>query len=87
MQFCNYPCTDPFAQAEEQILPPPRTTLPPAHDSPIFGGSALQKRIDHSHDDVQNPPYAIANSAGTGALSDKTAYVNTCLTHARRPEH
>ncbi|OJT01982.1 hypothetical protein TRAPUB_7516 [Trametes pubescens] len=74
--FCNYPCTDPFAQAEEQILPPPRTTLPPAHDSPIFGGSALQKRVDHSHDDVQNPPYAIANSAGTGALSDKTAYTD-----------
>ncbi|KAI0648507.1 alpha-glucosidase [Trametes meyenii] len=74
--FCNYPCTDPFAQAVEQDLPPSRKTLPPAHDTPIFGSSQLQKRVDHTHDDVQNPPYAIANAAGTGALSDKTAYTD-----------
>ncbi|KAI0761474.1 alpha-glucosidase [Trametes elegans] len=76
--FCNYPCTDPFAQAEEQDLPPARATLPPDHDTPIFGNaqSRNRKRVDHSHDDVQNPPYAIANAAGTGALSDKTAYTD-----------
>ncbi|KAI0648521.1 alpha-glucosidase [Trametes meyenii] len=74
--FCNYPCTDPFEQAKEQDLPPARTTVPPDHDTPIFGNSQHQKRVDHSHDDVQNPPYAIANFAGTGALSDKTAYTD-----------
>ncbi|KAH9857437.1 alpha-glucosidase [Lenzites betulinus] len=74
--FCNYPCTDPFAQAIEQDLPPARATLPPPPDAPIFGNSQLRKRVDHSKDDVQNPPYAIANAAGIGALSDKTAYTD-----------
>ncbi|KAI0657124.1 alpha-glucosidase [Cubamyces menziesii] len=74
--FCNYPCTDPFEQAREQDLPPARTTLPPDPNTPIFGNAALSKRVDHSHDDVQNPPYAIANFAGSGALSDKTAYTD-----------
>ncbi|KAI8974202.1 alpha-glucosidase [Trametes punicea] len=74
--FCNYPCTDPFEQAREQDLPPARTTLPPDPNTPIFGNSAHRKRVDHSHDDVQNPPYHIDNFAGSGALSDKTAYTD-----------
>ncbi|KAI0823812.1 alpha-glucosidase [Trametes gibbosa] len=74
--FCNYPCTDPFAQAVEQDLPPARATLPPPPDVPLFGNSQHSKRVDHSKDDVQNPPYAIANAAGGGALSDKTAYTD-----------
>ncbi|CDO71936.1 Glycoside Hydrolase Family 31 protein [Trametes cinnabarina] len=74
--FCNYPCSDPFEQAREQDLPPARSTLPPDPATPIFGQTTLQKRVDHSHDDVQNPPYHIANFAGSGALSDKTAYTD-----------
>ncbi|KAI0695583.1 alpha-glucosidase [Cerioporus squamosus] len=79
--FCNYPCTDPFEQAKEQDLPPARTTSPPDPNAPIFGQQPLSsrrnvKRVDHSGEDVQTPPYAIANFAGTGALSDKTAYTD-----------
>ncbi|KAI0669390.1 alpha-glucosidase [Trametes maxima] len=74
--FCNYPCTDPFEQAKEQDLPPARTTAPPDRDTPIFGNSQYRKRVDHSQDNVQSPPYAIANFAGSGALSDKTAYTD-----------
>ena len=76
LQFCNYPCTDPFAQAQEQDLPPARITSPPDPNAPILGQTTLQKRVDHSGDDLQNPPYTIDNQAGSGALSDKTAYVS-----------
>ena len=80
-QFCNYPCTDPFEQAQQQDLPPARTTSPPDPNAPIFDQQPPSsrrnvKRVDHSGEDVQAPPYAIANFAGTGALSDKTAYVS-----------
>ncbi|KAI0792610.1 alpha-glucosidase [Abortiporus biennis] len=67
--FCNYPCTDPFQQAKDQNLPPPRSSSPPDPNAPIFGNDtaskliALQKRVDHSGDDLQNPHYAIANAA------------------------
>ena len=79
--FCNYPCTDPFEQAREQDLPPPRTSAPPDPDAPIFGQAPPSKRKrasapDHSGDNVQSPPYAIANFAGAGPLSDKTAYTD-----------
>ena len=33
--FCNYPCTDPFAQAKQQTLPPPRTSPPPDPNVPM----------------------------------------------------
>ncbi|OBZ75819.1 putative alpha/beta-glucosidase agdC [Grifola frondosa] len=74
--FCNYPCTDPFAQAVAMDLPPARTTSPPDPNTPIFTNatSAISKRVDHSGDNVQDPPYAIANAAG--ALSNKTAYTD-----------
>ncbi|GJE88081.1 glycoside hydrolase family 31 protein [Phanerochaete sordida] len=74
--FCNYPCTDPFDQAREQDLPPNRTTLPPSPNAPMPWGSQKRKRVDHSGDNLQNPPYAIQNDAGSGALSDRTAYVD-----------
>ncbi|TBU29276.1 alpha-glucosidase [Dichomitus squalens] len=79
--FCNYPCTDPFEQAREQALPPARTSPPPDPDAPIFGEARPSKRKrasapDHSGDNVQSPPYAIANFAGAGPLSDKTAYTD-----------
>ncbi|KXN82694.1 putative alpha/beta-glucosidase agdC [Leucoagaricus sp. SymC.cos] len=70
--FCNLPCDDPFQQAVEQNLPPPRANPPPDPNAPIFGnttGNTLQKR-----DDVLNPPYTINNAAGP--LSSKTAFTN-----------
>ncbi|KAI0948834.1 hypothetical protein AcV7_009470 [Taiwanofungus camphoratus] len=77
--FCTVPCTDPFEQAAEQDLPPPRTTLPPDPNAPIFVNSsasvvALQKRANHSGENVLYPPYAINNAAG--ALSNRTSYTN-----------
>ncbi|KAK7679584.1 hypothetical protein QCA50_017294 [Cerrena zonata] len=75
--FCDYPCTDPFEQARQQNLPPPRSTLPPDPNALIFNQTAaLRKRavIDHTGEDLQNPPYAIEIS--TTALSDRTAYVD-----------
>ncbi|KAH9923696.1 alpha-glucosidase [Epithele typhae] len=77
--FCNYPCTDPFAQAQQQDLPPPRSTAPPPPDAPIFNQTSTTpsaSRVDHASDNVQAPPYAIQNFAGAGALSDKTAYTD-----------
>ena len=73
LQFCNYPCTDPFEQAREQNLPPPRSSSPPPPDTPIL---KLQKRVDHTGDNLQDPLYHIQNDAGSGALSDRTAYVS-----------
>ncbi|KAL0955005.1 hypothetical protein HGRIS_003930 [Hohenbuehelia grisea] len=68
--FCNLPCTDPFEQAKQQALPPPRSAPPPDPNTPIFQTTrSLTKR-----DDVLNPPYAINNAAG--ALSSKTAFTD-----------
>ncbi|KAH8100347.1 alpha-glucosidase [Cristinia sonorae] len=76
--FCNFPCTDPFQQARDQALPPPRTAPVPDPNAPIFGQAQapLQKRIDHSQDNLQSPPYTIQNAQGGGMLSDRTAYVD-----------
>ncbi|KAJ3982734.1 glycoside hydrolase family 31 protein [Lentinula detonsa] len=77
--FCVLPCTDPFQQAQEMDLPPPRTAPAPDPDTPIFGNwssnssSPLTKR-----DDLLNPPYTIQNAAGN--LSALTAWTNA--THA-----
>ncbi|KAI0367995.1 hypothetical protein BV20DRAFT_1054381 [Pilatotrama ljubarskyi] len=60
------PLADLFEQAREQDLPPARSTLPPDPSAPFFGNSQLQRRVDHGHDDVQKPPYTIANTAGRG---------------------
>ncbi|KXN83828.1 putative alpha/beta-glucosidase agdC [Leucoagaricus sp. SymC.cos] len=73
--FCNSPCDDPFQQAVEQNLPPPRANPPPDPNAPIFGnatGNTLQKR-----DDVLNP-YAINNAAGP--FSSKTAFLVSPVT-------
>ncbi|KAJ4475469.1 glycoside hydrolase family 31 protein [Lentinula aciculospora] len=73
--FCVLPCTDPFQQAQEMALPPPRTAPAPDPNTPIFGNSSLSliKR-----DDLLNPPYAIQNAAGN--LSALTSWTNA--THA-----
>ncbi|EPQ50643.1 alpha-glucosidase [Gloeophyllum trabeum ATCC 11539] len=80
--FCVYPCTDPFAQAIEQNLPPNRTTLPPAPDAPISHDNStanstgtVLKRQALTDDEMLNPPYAIDNAAG--GLSNKTAHSDT----------
>ncbi|PPQ96021.1 hypothetical protein CVT25_013883 [Psilocybe cyanescens] len=69
--FCVYPCADPFAQAIEQSLPPPRRNPPPHADAPIFGNSSAELAQLSKRDDLLNPPYAINNAAGV--LSSKTA--------------
>ncbi|KAF9447127.1 glycoside hydrolase family 31 protein [Macrolepiota fuliginosa MF-IS2] len=74
--FCNLPCDDPFTQAIEQNLPPPRSNPPPDPNAPIFGNIS-QSRLG-IRDDILNPPYAINNAAGP--LSSKTAFTNA--THA-----
>lgn len=47
MQFCRLPWDDPFRQAKERNVPPPRSTLPPYPSAPIFTDSSgsLRKRF------------------------------------------
>ena len=70
--------------AVDQDLPPPRTVDPPPPNVPIFGKSSVQKRVEHTGDDLQDPPYHIQNDAGSGALSDRTAYVSVCEAYLSR---
>jgi hypothetical protein len=80
-QFCVYPCDDPFAQAVENNVPPPRTAPAPNPDTPIFANEraehAKRGAPNHSGDDLLSPPYAINNTAGP--LSSRTAYVGLSL--------
>ncbi|KAG6902075.1 hypothetical protein C0995_004774 [Termitomyces sp. Mi166 len=68
--FCNFPCSDPFQQAIEQNIPPPRTTPPPDPNAPIFVNSTVKAK----RDDILSPPYAINNAAGP--LSSRTGFVD-----------
>jgi alpha-glucosidase len=75
-----FPCTNPAQQAVQQDLPPGRTTAPPDPNTPIFVNSTAhqrRKRVDHSGEDLNTPPYQINNAAGV--LSDKTADVRYIL--------
>ncbi|KAF4614964.1 hypothetical protein D9613_003515 [Agrocybe pediades] len=74
--FCNAPCENPFEQAIEQDLPPPRANPPPAPNVPLFGNA--NTKLTKREVDVINPPYAINNAAGS--LSNKTAH--TDIVHA-----
>ncbi|KAG6915918.1 hypothetical protein DXG01_009248 [Tephrocybe rancida] len=69
--FCNLPCTDPFQQAIQQQLPPPRHDPVPDPNTPIFVNSTQKTKRDN----ILSPPYAIKNAAG--ALSSKTAFVDS----------
>lgn len=84
LQFCEYPCTDPFQQAIDQQLPPNRTSPPPDKSIPPFTTNQTHTKrtdqfaaIDHSRDNLFVPPYAIENHAGGGNLSDRTAWVDS----------
>ena len=81
IQFCTYPCDDPFQQARDQDYPPARDYPPPDPNTPIFQNSTTRKR-QHAGDDLLNPPYAIQN--GFPYLSDRTVYVST-RQHPRLP--
>ncbi|TFK31272.1 glycoside hydrolase family 31 protein [Crucibulum laeve] len=70
--FCAWPCTDPFAAAIEQDMPPARTNPPPAPDVPIFTNTSASA---HRKRDLIDPPYKINNAAGS--LSNKTASTNS----------
>ncbi|KAF5359365.1 hypothetical protein D9756_003598 [Leucocoprinus leucothites] len=88
--FCNLPCDDPFQQARDQNLPPPRSNPPPDPNAPIFQNTTDTKRdvifpplpilpiaTDiqlQKRDGILDPPYAINNRAGP--LSSKTASVD-----------
>ncbi|KAJ7161454.1 alpha-glucosidase [Mycena crocata] len=73
--FCDLPCTNPFEQAKKQALPPPRSTLPPAPDVPIFVNTTPVRR--QTKRDLLVPQYSINNAAPGGNLSSKTAYTDT----------
>jgi len=73
IQFCTYPCDDPFQQARDQSLPPVRNYPAPDPNTPILQDSASKKR-QHAGDDLLNPPYAIQNALPY--ISDRTAYVS-----------
>jgi alpha-glucosidase len=81
--FCTYPCTDPYAEAVRQGLPPKRTNPPPQSTRPLSIGASDTQAIVHliqrdtlgsNYSNVLTPPYAIANAAGS--LSDRTAFTN-----------
>ena len=53
MQFCRLPCDDPFQQAIDQKMPPPRNTPPPDPSAPIFTKSSSNS----NKRSFLNPPY------------------------------
>ncbi|KAF7353798.1 Glycoside hydrolase family 31 protein [Mycena venus] len=76
--FCDLPCDNPFEQAVQQALPPPRSTAPPPPDAPIFVDTPpVRRRSLGKRDDLLNPQYSINNAAPGGNLSSKTAYTDT----------
>ncbi|KAJ7184493.1 alpha-glucosidase, partial [Mycena filopes] len=74
--FCDLPCDNPFQQAIQQALPPPRSTSPPPPDTPIFVGTPPVRRHT-KRDNLLVPQYSINNAAPGGNLSSKTAYTDT----------
>jgi alpha-glucosidase len=79
--FCNYPCTDPFAQATAQGLPPTRNTPKPDKGALILDQRPMNmnRRAYHGADeDLELPPYKIGNAAGA-ELGWKTADVSVLL--------
>ncbi|KAF8191583.1 alpha-glucosidase [Mycena galopus ATCC 62051] len=73
--FCDLPCNNPFEQAMEQVLPPPRSTPP---DVPLFVDTPqVRRRSLGKGENLLTPQYAINNAAPGGNLSSKTAYTNT----------
>ena len=92
--FCTYPCSNPEDFATENgyppMPPPVRNSSPialpgfPADFQPSRGSVRLRKRqatgsmLGLANRDLINPPYAIANAAGS--LSNKT--IDTNLIHA-----
>ncbi|KAJ6469014.1 alpha-glucosidase [Mycena vitilis] len=74
--FCDLPCDNPFQQAVQQALPPPRSTAPPPPDAPIFVNTPPVRRWSR-RDNLLVPQYSINNAAPGGNLSSKTAYTDT----------
>jgi alpha-glucosidase len=86
--FCNYPCSDPWAEAVRQGLPPNRTSSPPNPSAPLPISSTVAKIWNsnsndwskrapsdaNNYSDILFPPYAINNAAGN--LSERTAFTN-----------
>lgn len=91
--FCPYPCTDPAGYAIENDLPPspppvrsnprplpgfPSDFQPSGSKRSVKRASTKGKKVGLPGRDLINPPYQIANAAGS--LSNKT--IDTDLIHA-----
>lgn len=77
--FCTYPCDDPYKQAKDQNLPPPRNGPPPS--DALYEAESddiTKKRRSNDEIDLLNPPYAIGNALPS--ISDRTAH--TDVVHA-----
>ena len=77
--FCVYPCDDPYKQAKDQNLPPPRDGPPPSDALyEVQSDKKITQRQNKGEIDVLDPPYAIGNVLSH--LSDRTAH--TDVVHA-----
>ena len=75
-QFCVFPCDDPFQQAREQNMPPPRSDPPPNPNTPIFLNSTDQpSKRDDTLSLLSLPlkrgPYDFLNSRASSLLSKR----------------
>ena len=76
--FCTYPCDDPYKQAKDQNLPPPRNGPPPSDALYEVESDKVKKRQTDGEVDLLNPPYSIGNALPY--ISDRTAH--TDIVHA-----
>ena len=69
LQFCVFPCDDPFKQATEQNLPPPRSAPPPNPNTPIFlnstGPSKRDDTLNPSNLRLKRGPYGFSVNSGS----------------------
>ncbi|KDQ10939.1 glycoside hydrolase family 31 protein [Botryobasidium botryosum FD-172 SS1] len=76
--FCDYPCIDPFQSAQNQSIPPPRLSPPPALGTLVPPFKRAVAATNTTGLNYLEPPYHINNT--NGAISDLTAY--TDIIHA-----
>jgi len=73
--FCTYPCDDPYKQAKDQNLPPPRNGPPPSDALyEVESEKKVKKRQTDGEIDLLNPPYSIGNALPY--ISDRTAHTD-----------
>jgi len=73
--FCTYPCDDPYKQAKDQNLPPPRSGPPPSDALyEVESDKKVKRRQTDGEIDLLNPPYSIGNALPY--ISDRTAHTD-----------